>query len=168
MSSALPGFVIRPARDDDADAIIGVIGGCFAEYPGCILAVDEEMPELRAVATAFARRDGRFWVAEMNARVVGCVGIIPGSDSSRQELKNLYVDHAARRRGLGMALCDFVETEARRRNAGILELWSDTRFTDAHRLYRRAGYTPTGRTRDLHDLSHSIEYHFEKPLMPSG
>jgi hypothetical protein len=45
-----------------------------------------------------------------------------------------------------------------------MELWSDTRFLDAHRLYERLGYRRTGRTRELHDLSDTVEYEFDKPL----
>jgi len=42
---------IRVARDDDEAGLVALIGGCFAEYPGCLLDVDGEIPELRAVAT---------------------------------------------------------------------------------------------------------------------
>jgi putative acetyltransferase len=42
--------------------------------------------------------------------------------------------------------------------------WSDTRFTDAHRLYARLGYVRTGDRRDLGDISNSSEYRFEKAL----
>jgi putative acetyltransferase len=42
--------------------------------------------------------------------------------------------------------------------------WSDTRFTDAHRLYKRLGYQQTAEQRDLGDISNSSEYRFEKPL----
>jgi hypothetical protein len=43
--------------------------------------------------------------------------------------------------------------------------WSDTRFTDAHRLYERLGYIRGG-TRDLGDVSRSVEYFFEKAIAP--
>lgn len=39
-----------------------------------------------------------------------------------------------------------------------------TRFTDAHRLYERLGYVRSPGTRELHDLSRSVEYHFAKAL----
>jgi len=58
-----------------------------------------------------------------------------------------------------------VEREARRRDAGVVELWSDTRFTDAHRLYERLGYQHTGKTPDLHDLSNTTELRFTKELL---
>ena len=59
---------IRAARDADADELIALIGAVFDEYPGCVLDVDGEMPELRAIASAFNAASGRFWVAEQAGR----------------------------------------------------------------------------------------------------
>ena len=56
---------------------------------------------------------------------------------------------------------------AESRGARFVELWSDTRFADAHRLYERLGYRKSGVTRELHDMSGSVEYHFRKELGPA-
>ena len=72
--------------------------------------------------------------------------------------------HTRRRAGLGSRLCELVETHARHRRVRFVELWTDTRFTDAHRLYERRGYVRGPETRALHDLSNSIEYYYHKPL----
>src|SRR5262245_25285190 len=96
---------VRDARDDDAEGLIALIGGCFSEYPGCLLDVDGELPELRAIATAFREWGGRFWVAERGGRVVGCVGFSPGKKDGYAELKKLYVEKPAREAGLGDTLC---------------------------------------------------------------
>jgi hypothetical protein len=61
-----------------------------------------------------------------------------------------------------------VEAEAATRGARALELWSDTRFADAHRLYARLGYERLPDARELHDLSHSVELHFRKVLRQLG
>jgi putative acetyltransferase len=61
-----------------------------------------------------------------------------------------------------------VEREAARNSAAFVELWSDTRFLDAHRLYERLGYTRSPHTRELQDLSNSVEFHFLKHLRPRG
>jgi putative acetyltransferase len=76
----------------------------------------------------------------------------------------LYVAAAARRRRLGARLVGLVEDAARGRGAAAVELWSDTRFHDAHRLYARLGYGRSARTRELHDLSNTVEHHFRKRL----
>jgi hypothetical protein len=55
---------IRDARDEDAGRLIGLIEACYSEYDGCVLAVDEEAPELRAIASNHVRHGGRFWVAQ--------------------------------------------------------------------------------------------------------
>jgi GNAT superfamily N-acetyltransferase len=87
----------------------------------------------------------------------------PGRDDV-VELKSLYVSAKARRQGLGELLTGLVEEEAVRRGARAVELWSDTRFADAHRLYARLGYRRLPHTRELHDLSDTTEYSFRKEL----
>ena len=155
---------IRAARDADAQGLIRLIGSIFAEYPNCILDVDGEIPELRAIASAFERVDGRFWVAERDGEVVGCVGLSPAAEPGGVELKKLYVAASERRSGLGSRLTDLVEDEARARGAAFIDLWSDTKFETAHRFYRGRGYVSDGQTRELHDKSDTVEYYFKKRL----
>lgn len=153
----------RVVRDADSAALIALIGGCWAEYPGCVLDIDGEEPWLRAPATAVAARGGRLWVVELAGEVVASVGLRPHG-ATEVELKSLYVARPARRRGLGAELVGVVEAEAARGGATVVVAWSDSRFRDAHQLYLRCGYQRTGRSRDLHDLSRTTEYEFAKPL----
>lgn len=155
---------IREARDGDAAGLIALIGSVFGEYPGCVLDVEGEMPQLLAIATAFAELEGRFWVAERDGEVVGCGGVARAHDPSGVELKHLYVAKDARRSGLGSRFVARVEDDAHARGAAFVELWSDTRFLDAHRLYERLGYQRLPDTRALNDLSSSVEFHFIKKL----
>ncbi len=153
----------RDAVDADSDALIALIAGVFEEYPGCVMDVDGEMPELRAIASHFHRLGGRLRVAERGGRVVGCVGFAPLTQGGVQ-LHKLYVRADCRRRGIGAALCDFVEESARERGATHVELWSDTRFETAHSMYERRGYLRGLRTRELNDKSNTVEYFFRKEL----
>ncbi|HEY2703513.1 MAG TPA: GNAT family N-acetyltransferase [Candidatus Dormibacteraeota bacterium] len=155
--------MIRAARDDDAGGLVALVGACWAEYPGCVLDVDGEEPHLRRIASAYAEWAGEVFVAEEAGVVVGSVGWVP-SGAAGIELRMLYVAAAARRRGLGARLAGLVEDAARGRGAAVVELWSDTRFHDAHRLYARLGYARSARTRELHDLSNTVEHHFRKRL----
>jgi putative acetyltransferase len=148
---------IREALDGDSAGVIAVIARAYAEHPGCVLDVDREEPALRAPASSF----DRFWVVEQGGRVGGCVGLAFGEPA---ELKKLYLDARLRGQGLGRELIALVEETARAHGARRIELWSDTRFTTAHAVYERCGYRKTGRTRDLHDLSNTTEFHFEKEL----
>src|SRR6266511_2042370 len=158
-----PEILIRQARDGDSAGLVQLIGQCYAEYPGCVLDVDGEEPWLLAPATAYAGWRGRLWVAERDRAVVGSGGFRPRAPGVGG-VHHLYVARAARRRGLATRLLGLIEAEARRRGADRVELWSDTRFTEAHRLYQRLDYVRSPDTRELGDLSRSVEYHFAKAL----
>ena len=93
--------------------------------------------------------------------MVGCAGFQDAGEAL--ELKHLYVAARARRRGLGRHLTELVEAEARGRGRPRVELWTDTRFTDAHRLYERLGYVRVG-SRTLGDRSSSSEHRYLKML----
>jgi putative acetyltransferase len=156
-----PQDMIRDARDDDSAQLVALVEAVYAEYPGCVLDVDGEAPHLLRPASAFAERGGRLWVAESAGAVVACGGFADRGDTL--ELLSLYVAPSARRRGLGGRLAALVEEAALERGRAWIELWTDTRFLDAHRLYERLGYVRGG-TRALHDLSRSVEYAYRKIL----
>ena len=157
------GIVLRAARDADGPGVIAVVAAAYAEYPGCVLEVEAEAPELKAPASAYARRSGRFWVAaDAAARILGCVACRPAPEGGL-ELEKLYVARAARRYGLGTRLLGLVEAEATARQAAYITLWTDTRFAAAHAFYKAHGFRRSGR-RELDDASQSIEYGFRKDL----
>jgi len=158
--------LFREAQDDDAEAIIALVAAAYAEYPGCILDVDGELPELRAPASSHRALGGNFWVAERREKVVGCIGWNPVEDGTVELLK-LYVDPEARGGGLGRRLVGIVCAEARKGGAARVELWTDTRFQSAHRLYELLGFQRDPGTRQLDDLSRSVEYHYVKALRSS-
>jgi len=149
---------LRAARDDDSEGVIALIGRIFDEYPGCVLDVDLEEPELRAPASRF----DRFWVLEERGEVVGCAACALHPDVA--EMKKIYLDQRVRGEGWGRRLIERVEHEARSFGARGIEAWSDTRFQTAHAVYRRLGYRQGEQTRFLHDLSNTEEYHFTKAL----
>jgi len=157
--------VLRLATDRDAAAVRQLIGGCFAEYEGCVLDPEGIDAWMAAPASTYADKGGQFWVLTDpdTAALLACVGWGPDRPG-RLELKNLYVSSSARRRGLGARLVALVEATAQEHQAREVILWTDTRFLDAHRLYAGLGYRRTGAQRALHDPSNSIEYEFVKPL----
>ncbi len=160
------GIVLRAARDADGPGVIAVVAAAYAEYPGCVLDVDAEEPELKAPASAYARRSGRFWVAADEARILGCVACLPAPEGGLEpglEIEKLYVASSARRTGLGTRLLDLVEAEAAARRAGYITLWTDTRFEAAHAFYQAHGFRQTG-LRERDDASQSVEYGFRKEL----
>ncbi len=155
--------MIRPGRDTDAADFIALIGACWGEYPGCILDVDGEVPELRALATYFRDQGGALWVAEQDGRVVGMIGTRPLKEDAAWEICRMYVDAAARGSGLAAALLDTAEAHARAAGAERMILWTDTRFIRAHGFYEKFGYVRQGSIRILDDISNSLEFRYTKP-----
>lgn len=163
----IDGLPVRPLADHHSDRVIALVASAYAEYPGCVLdlpGVDADLPRL---AEHLQAHGGRGWVVTEGDDVVACVGVTPTTldGAPGAQLHRLYVAATHRRRGLGHALVRLVEGHAAHAyGAEAVELWSDTRFTDAHRLYERCGYAATGRTRQLHDPSHTTEYRFVRNL----
>ncbi len=156
--------MIRPGRDDDAEGFIRLIGDCWSEYPGCVLDVDGEVPELRALATHFRTASGALWVAELDGRVVGMAATRPMAQDSAFEICKVYVAKDQRGSGLAHRLMGTAEDFARNAGAARLVLWTDTRFEAAHRFYEKRGFVRQGAIRILDDLSHSLEFRYVKPL----
>jgi putative acetyltransferase len=158
---------VRPARDADAPGLITLIGGCYAEYPGCVLDLVEWEADLNAIATAFAAKGGNIWVVEgADGAILATVGATPDPAEQCGELKRLYVSPLLRGQGLAGQLVALAEQAARGWGFTTMALWTDTRFVTAHRVYARLGYAYTGRTRDLHDPSNTTEYQYIRALTP--
>jgi putative acetyltransferase len=164
--NAAPDSTLRLARDDDAQDLYGLIALCFAEFPGCFVDPHDDMPDLARPATATAAKGGAFFVMEdERGRVCACVSVdYPAA--AQAELHRLYVRPDKRRLGLGERLVKLVEEQAAGSGATSVVFWSDTRFNGAHRLYERLGYV-RGPTRDLGDVSNSVEYFYRKTLGPA-
>jgi len=95
--------------------------------------------------------------------VVGCVGV-DRVDETTAEIHRLYLDARLRGRGLGRALVEMALAWARERGLGRMVLWSDTRFTQSHRLYDRMGFARQGERTVPNDPNDSREYRFEREI----
>jgi GNAT superfamily N-acetyltransferase len=92
---------------------------------------------------------GIFVVARWNGRPIGCGALrkVPDATLVRElgsrvgELKRMYVAREARGRGIGRAVLDRLEAEARTLGLARLVLETGTRQLEALALYRRAGFT---------------------------
>jgi putative acetyltransferase len=162
-------IAIRQATDDDGYDLAALLGAVFSEYDGAVFAISE-LPELRCIASSFARARGEFWVAERQLGgkpiVVGCSGFTKAGLGI--ELRKLYVAKSERKTGLGSLLLERVEAAARAQSSEFIELWSDTRFVTAHQFYEKRGYRRHSSTRDLNDASGTVEYYFRKAMVPDS
>ncbi len=161
----LTAATIRDGRDADAAGFIALIDACWSEYPGCIMDLDGEVPELRAFATYVSGRQGRLWAAEdRDGRIVGMVAAYPLGADRAWEVGRMYVDAAHRGTGLAARLLAGAEAHARGQGAQRIVLWSDTRFEPAHRFYEKHSYVRSGSIRVLDDVSKSLEFRYTKPI----
>jgi ribosomal protein S18 acetylase RimI-like enzyme len=154
---------LRAGRDADAQGFIALIGACWAAYPGCVMDVDGEAPELRALSSYYVGHGGALWAAEAGGAIVGMVATRP-LEGRNWEICRLYVDPASHGSGLASALIDAAEAHARACGGTVMKLWTDTRFDRAHRFYEKHSYVRHGAIRVLHDRSNSIEFAYAKPL----
>lgn len=154
---------LRPGRDDDAADIIRIISDCWSEYPGCVVDINGEVPELRALASYCERRGGAVWVAEADGKVIGLVCTYP-LDGGAWEVGRMYVTAAHRGGGAAQTLLACAEAHARTHGAVRMKLWSDTRFDRAHRFYEKHSFVRSGPIRALNDKSNSIEFAYAKPV----
>ncbi len=148
---------LRPAAPGDAPAIHVLVDSIFREYD-LRLVLDGPDAHLCEPGGFCRSRGGEFWVLDRDGELVGTVGVVLCGDDSA-ELKSLYVHPSIRNLGWGAKLTTLVMDFARQAGKRHIFLWSDTRFPDAHRLYRRLGFAQKGE-RDLHDDYQSREYGF--------
>src|SRR5688572_11956275 len=82
---------------------------------------------------------GAFVVAYLDEVAVGC-GAVRRLDEATAELKRMYVDSSVRGRGIGRALVEALEREARVLGITRIVLETGTRLAPAIRLYEAMGY----------------------------
>jgi putative acetyltransferase len=161
--TSAPAPLIREATDADGPALAALIAGIFVDYPGCPF-VPDEFPELAAPAGHYRGRGGVLWVAEADGAVVGSLAAAPSWRAGETELFKVYLARAWRGRGLAQALLDRALAFSRDKGACRIGLWSDTRFVEGHRFYRRNGFLQKPGTRALHDAGQTLEWRFERNL----
>ena len=95
--------------------------------------------EIDRIDNYYGDRNGGFWVAVDGGKLVGMFGLEPSSDLA-MVLRRMYVDPAARRRGIARKMLAFAEDECRQRHRPTMELSTSELQGDALSLYRNAGY----------------------------
>jgi GNAT superfamily N-acetyltransferase len=95
--------------------------------------------EIDRIDAYYSEHDGGFWVAIQNDVLVGTFGLERAAPDA-MELRRMYVDVAARRKGIGRCMLRYSEDECRRRNVARLELSTAEIQSAALALYGNAGY----------------------------
>lgn len=151
---------IRPARPEDTPGVLALVAEVYREYD-CVLDAENEEPHLLAPGAYFRQSGGEFWVVEEAGVVRATAAVFLHREAA--ELKTLYVHPSLRRQGWGRRLVLGAIDHARGAGKSSMVLWTDTRFLDAHRLYRSLGFREYGE-RLLHDSNNTKEYGFTKSL----
>jgi GNAT superfamily N-acetyltransferase len=134
------GPLIRDACAEDAAAIADLLGQLG--YPA---ETDAVRPRLQRLAEA----GDRLVVAEVDGEVVGLASLHVSPsleyDEPAGKLAALVVAERHRGTGVGRALVEAMEAEARTRGCGAFFLTTAERRADAHAFYERLGLEYTGR-----------------------
>ena len=154
---------LRLARNKDGNQIINLIKRCFKDYKNCYLDVDNDSPELRDVYSYFKNKKGKFWVYVDKNKIIGCMGYIP-HEKNNLEIHKLYIDKNYRMKGLAKKLMLRIESIAKKYKKRKIVLWTDTRFKEAHKMYKKLNYKKMSKTRKLNDISNTTEYSFYKVI----
>lgn len=134
------GLTIRDAEARDADAISALLGQLG--YPATAEALPPRLERLQIVGD-------RVVVADLDGAVVGLaqLHVSPTLEYERPaaKLAALVVDASHRGEGVGRALVEAMEAEARARRCELLFLTTAARREDAHEFYLRVGLEETGK-----------------------
>lgn len=160
-----PSIQPRALTTRDLPGVLDLISRCYAEYGLTLDLNDACEAHLHDPIAYFCSSGGAYWVvADESGAVRATVALYLHCGSPPLgELKSMYVDPLWRRRGVGSALARHVIEQSRARGCAVLELWSDTRFEPAHRMYESLGFQRFGR-RDLEDSNESAEWGYRLVL----
>ncbi len=163
------------ATGEDSLAAAKVVESVFQEY-GFTWDADDYCADLYDLETHYINLGNPFWIAERGGEIIGTAALevfstLPGelgtivqADKIRASaadcsLERLYVRSDVRGLGLGRALLNQTITEAKNRNRKAMEIWSDKKLSNAHRLYQHFGAISVGE-RILDDPDNSPEWGF--------
>jgi ribosomal protein S18 acetylase RimI-like enzyme len=151
-------ITIRPARIEDREGIEVCVNAAYAKYVPRI--GKQPAPMLADYQALIAR--GVVHVIGGPAAVRGVVVCFPAGDHFF--LENVAVDPAYQGTGLGHALVDFVEEQARAGGFPEIRLYTHERMTENIPYYQKLGYVEVERR--VEDGYHRV--FFRKLLRPSS
>jgi putative acetyltransferase len=142
-----PEIAIRPFAEEDAFQVreLFVLVNRLLSPPNMRDAFEAYIArslieEMDRIIAYYGERDGGFWVALREDKVVGMFGLERVSPDAL-ELRRMYVAPSVRRRGIARRMLLQAEAECRRRRIPRLELSTSELQDAALALYQRAGYT---------------------------
>lgn len=141
---------IRRATPEDADAIAAIhVSSSWAAYKGLIpedflrvFTVERRRTTWQEILTT---RDADVWIADEDGQDLGwiCVGKSRDADAepTTAELRAMYIEPVAWRRGVGRALWAEAEALLRTEDYRVVTLWVLEENVRAVAFYRSAGFS---------------------------
>jgi GNAT superfamily N-acetyltransferase len=146
-----------PAHPDAVALVAALDAELHERYPGA--------PVHGIDPSTLVAQGGVFLVGRLDGRPVACGALRPLPDGS-VEVKRMYVDPAARRRGAARALLAALEEIARTRGFALVRIETGDHQPEAVALYERAGYAPIPPFGEY--VGNSFSVCFEKRLEVGG
>ncbi len=138
-------MIIRPARTEDAPAIAAIWNPLIRDTT--VTFTSKEKTEA-AIAALIAERGAGFLVATVSGAVVGFATHGPfrtGPGYARTAELTVNLAEPARGRGIGRALIEALETQARKAGLHVLVAGISADNAPAIAFHRALGYAETGR-----------------------
>lgn len=146
---------IEPPRQPEVELLLdGSTAFAQSLYP-------PESNFLLDIAT-LERPEVAFYVARDGTRAVGIAALVAEADAAHGELKRMFVDPAARGRGVAGALLERIEADAAARGLTGIVLETGDLHDAAQALYTRHGYREIPQFGQYVGEAHSVC--FAKPL----
>ena len=145
---------IRPADATDLPAVQRIVRDAYTKY---IVRIGKPPGPMNDNYAALVRAH-HVWV--MGDPLQGAIVLLPEADHLL--LDNVAVDPAAQGQGIGRALIEFAEAEARRRGYTEMRLYTHETMVENIALYRRTGWRETGRA----EQNGFARVFFRKPVSP--
>ena len=136
-----PAIRMRPATNNDADAIRALVFGILHEY-GLEPSPDDTDADLFDVEASYFSRGGRFDVlSDATGEIVGTVALFPIDDRT-VELRKMYLRSDARGHGHGRRMLEHAIEQAGRMGFARVTLETASVLKEAVALYTRYGFRP--------------------------
>lgn len=135
-------YEFRPAIDADAPAVEACVHAAYRHYVKRIGRPPGPMLEDYAKVI----RERQVTVAEIGGKLAGVLVLMETAEGFL--LENVAVDPARKGTGVGRALLQFAEAEAKRAGYDAIYLYTHEKMTENQALYAKIGYLEFGRRTD--------------------
>jgi putative acetyltransferase len=135
----MPGLQLRRVRVEDVPAVVELVRRTLAEF-GIVFGVGAQTDDqLLALPASYEDAGGAFFVVELDGALVGTAGMYRQSAAS-YELRKMYLDGAARGRGVGQRLLEVCIAFVREQGGQRVVLDTTEQMTAAISFYEKNGF----------------------------